>query len=259
MVAGALAPRDSSLPPVAIKSNGGSSDAADPIANRDTCTRDIEECTKLGINTLRLYTIDNSANHDACMQALAAARIYLALDVKTPKYSINQIEPADSYNHVYLQENFATIDEFFKHDNLLMSDDNRVETAEYMNCGTDDERVDFFAFNDYSWRPTSLHWLWNGIYAREVFGTTWKTILDNAIDLYSGKARMTASKATRAIAFAGNALMKQGRKPLQNPFTPSFRHTFWAASLHRGNFVTPSPRPFPIGSVMMRCLTTSDG
>lgn len=108
-------------------------------------------------------------------------------------------------------------------------------------------------------RPTSLHWLWNGIYAREVFGTTWKTILDNAIDLYSGKARMTASKATRAIAFAGNALMKQGRKPLQNPFTPSFRHTFWAASLHRGNFVTPSPRPFPIGSVMMRCLTTSDG
>lgn len=32
-----------------------------------------------------------------------------------------------------------------------MSDDNRVETAEYMNCGTDDERVDFFAFNDYSW------------------------------------------------------------------------------------------------------------
>ena len=23
--------------------------------------------------------------------------------------------------------------------------------AEYMNCGTDDERSDFFAFNDYSW------------------------------------------------------------------------------------------------------------
>jgi hypothetical protein len=30
-------------------------------------------------------------------------------------------------------------------------DSNRLEMAEYMNCGTDDERSDFFAFNDYSW------------------------------------------------------------------------------------------------------------
>lgn len=30
-------------------------------------------------------------------------------------------------------------------------DTNRLEMAEYMNCGPDDERSDFFAFNDYSW------------------------------------------------------------------------------------------------------------
>lgn len=30
-------------------------------------------------------------------------------------------------------------------------DTNRLQMAEYMNCGTDDERSDFFAFNDYSW------------------------------------------------------------------------------------------------------------
>lgn len=29
--------------------------------------------------------------------------------------------------------------------------ENRLEMAEYMNCGGDDERSDFFAFNDYSW------------------------------------------------------------------------------------------------------------
>lgn len=29
--------------------------------------------------------------------------------------------------------------------------DNRMQTAAYFNCGTDDERSDFFAFNDYSW------------------------------------------------------------------------------------------------------------
>ena len=149
------------------------------------------------------------------MNALAAAGIYLALDVNTPKYSLNQLEPRDSYNHVYLQNVFATIDEFVQYDNTLLFfsgnevinsiptsdaapyvkavtrdmkqyignrqyrkvpvgysaadiginvcltrsvsyvdsilDDNRVETAEYMNCGTDDQRVDFFAFNDYSW------------------------------------------------------------------------------------------------------------
>lgn len=28
---------------------------------------------------------------------------------------------------------------------------NRYEMAQFMNCGTDDERSDFFAFNDYSW------------------------------------------------------------------------------------------------------------
>jgi len=38
-----------------------------------------------------------------------------------------------------------------------ISDDNRVETAHYMNCGTDDERVDFFAFNDYSWCDPSTY------------------------------------------------------------------------------------------------------
>ena len=159
---------------------------------------EISRFTKLGINTLRVYTIDNSANHDSCMNALADAGIYLALDVNTPKYSIRQDKPAQSYNHVYLQNIFATIDEFQGYKNTLLFfsgnevinnvptsvtapwikavtrdmkqyignrkyraipvgysaadiDDNRLETAEYMNCGTDDERVDFFAFNDYSW------------------------------------------------------------------------------------------------------------
>lgn len=153
---------------------------------------------KLNINTVRVYTIDNSKNHDECMNELAAAGIYLALDVNTPKYSIRRDKPAQSYNSVYLQNVFATIDEFQKYDNTLLFfsgnelinniptsdtapyvkavtrdmkqyignrgyrkipvgysaadiDDNRVEAAQYMNCGTDDERSDFFAFNDYSW------------------------------------------------------------------------------------------------------------
>ncbi|PQE25592.1 13-beta-glucanosyltransferase gel1 protein [Rutstroemia sp. NJR-2017a BBW] len=211
-----LAPRATSLTAVTTKGNaffvgdkrfyirgvdyqpGGSSKLVDPIADETTCTRDIAYFKKLGINTVRIYSVDNSANHDACMQALADAGIYLVLDVNTPLYSINRATPAISYNTVYLQNIFATIDAFANYTNTLaffsgnevINDDtttsaapyvkavtrdmrqyigsrgyrkipvgysaadvnsNRKEMAEYMNCGTDDERSDFFAFNDYSW------------------------------------------------------------------------------------------------------------
>lgn len=211
-----LSPRQKSLPEVTVKGNaffagnerfyirgvdyqpGGSSEAEDPIADTEVCKRDIEYFKKLKINTVRIYTVDNSKNHDECMGLLAQAGIYLALDVNTPKYSIRQDKPAQSYNSAYLQNIFATIDQFHGYSNTLLFfsgnevinnvptsvtapyvkavtrdmkqyignrkyrpipvgysaadiDDNRVETAQYMNCGTDDERSDFFAFNDYSW------------------------------------------------------------------------------------------------------------
>ena len=37
------------------------------------------------------------------MKELSDAGIYLALDVNTPKYSLNRDQPAESYNSVYLQ------------------------------------------------------------------------------------------------------------------------------------------------------------
>jgi len=177
---------------------GGSSNVSDPIADSAGCTRDVAEFKKLGINTVRVYTVDNTANHDDCMNALADAGIYLILDVNTPKYSLNRADPNPSYNTDYLQSIFATIDKFQGYTNTLaffsgnevVNDpessaaapyvkavtrdirqyirsrgyrtipvgysaadvaENRLEMAEYMNCGTDDERSDFFAFNDYSW------------------------------------------------------------------------------------------------------------
>ena len=132
------------------------------------------------------------------MNALAAANIYLVLDVNTPKYSLNRADPGSSYNDVYLQNIFATIDVFQNYPNTLAFfsgnevinsanstgaapyvkavtrdmrqyigsrgyrkipvgysaadvSENRYQMATYMNCGTPDERSDFFAFNDYSW------------------------------------------------------------------------------------------------------------
>lgn len=49
------------------------------------------------------------------MALLDAAGIYLALDVNTPQYSLNRKSLASlrvSYNDIYLQSVFATIDAF---------------------------------------------------------------------------------------------------------------------------------------------------
>ena len=157
------------------------------------------EFKKLGVNTIRVYAIDNSQNHDECMQALSDAGIYVVADVNSNNYSINRSNPKLSYNAKYLQSVFATVEMMAKYDNMLaffsgnevindedgsdksapyvkatqrdiknyMSsrglrhvlvgysaadvDSNRMQTAHYMNCGSDDMRGDFFAFNDYSW------------------------------------------------------------------------------------------------------------
>jgi hypothetical protein len=221
-----VARRASSITPITIKGNaffqgsnrfymrgvdyqpGGAANPIDPISNTENCERDIKYFQTLGINTVRVYTVDNSANHDACMTALANAGIYLVLDVNSGKYSINRLDAKSaniSYNSDYLQNVFATIDAFASYPNTLalfsgnevINDDvttevapyvkavtrdmrsyiaarkyrqipvgysaadvdsNRLEMAEYMNCGSDDERSDFYAFNDYSWcDPSSFH------------------------------------------------------------------------------------------------------
>jgi hypothetical protein len=173
---------------------GGSSEAADPLADPKVCKRDIEQFKTLGINTIRVYITDNAKDHDICMNALADAGIYVILDANNPKYSISRLNPDPSYNEVYLQSVFATIDAFAKYPNTLaffsgnevVNDQvdstlsaryvkattrdmrqyignrgyrkipvgysaadvasNRRQLADYMNCGTDDERSDFFAF-----------------------------------------------------------------------------------------------------------------
>jgi hypothetical protein len=178
---------------------GGSSGNIDPLADEKVCMPDIEKFKTLGINTIRVYSTDNSKDHSTCMNALADAGIYVVLDANNPLYSINRAKPAPSYNADYLQSIFATIDEFGKYSNTMAFfsgnevihdekettltapyvkavtrdmrqyirqrfnrpilvgysaadvTDNRMQTAAYFNCGTDDERSDFFAFNDYSW------------------------------------------------------------------------------------------------------------
>lgn len=101
---------------------GGASDASDPLIDEQSCKRDIEKFKDLGLNMIRVYTVDNSKDHTACMQALDDAGIYLLLDVNSPKNSLNRFNETTlklSYNSDYLQHVFATIDAFKDFDNLF--------------------------------------------------------------------------------------------------------------------------------------------
>lgn len=121
---------------------GGSSKAADPLADADGCARDLEYFQDLGINAIRVYTVDNSADHKKCMTMLQDAGIYVILDVNTPKNSINRADPAPSYNAAYLQSVFATIDAFKDYPNLLgffaanevINSENTTTTAPYVKA-----------------------------------------------------------------------------------------------------------------------------
>lgn len=174
------------------------------MSDKSICERDIKNLKDLGVNTVRVYIADNSKSHKDCMNMLADAGIYLVVDVNNEKYSINNLSPHKSYNAAYLQNVFATVEEFAQYPNTLaffsgnevISDragtdkaapyvkavtrdiknymnsrglrkvpvgysaadvsQNRFQTAQYMNCGSDDMRSDFFAFNDYSFCNTDF-------------------------------------------------------------------------------------------------------
>lgn len=65
----------------------------DPLAFPDICLRDIPYFQRLGLNTLRVYAIDPTKNHDICMEALMEAGIYVLLDLSEPDASINRDSP----------------------------------------------------------------------------------------------------------------------------------------------------------------------
>ncbi|RKP09375.1 Glucanosyltransferase-domain-containing protein, partial [Thamnocephalis sphaerospora] len=95
----------------------GTAKFVDPLANEAGCRRDIPLMKELGINTLRVYQVDNKANHDTCMRLLADAGIYLLLDLPTPQFSIDRSNP--TYDVTIMQHYRATADAFVGYDNML--------------------------------------------------------------------------------------------------------------------------------------------
>ncbi|KAG8900810.1 1,3-beta-glucanosyltransferase gas1 [Tulasnella sp. 403] len=104
-------------------------DYIDPLADGNACNRDLPYLKQLGVNTIRVYSVNSALNHDACMQAFSGAGIYVILDLALPvNGSIDRISPAWTTNLLDLY--VGTVNAFLKYDNILAFNiGNEVVTA----------------------------------------------------------------------------------------------------------------------------------
>ena len=131
---------------------GGSSGftaGSDPLSDANSCLRDAALMQQLGINTVRIYNLDPTVNHDQCASIFYSVGIYMILDVNSPfdGGNINQDNPKQSYDTEYVNRTFLMIDAFREYPNtigffganeLINNDQNAQPNAPYI-------RVRYFA------------------------------------------------------------------------------------------------------------------
>ncbi|KAG9256408.1 glycoside hydrolase family 72 protein [Emericellopsis atlantica] len=89
----------------------------DPLIDTDQCRRDAELMQKLGTNALRVYHVDDDADHDGCMKAFADAGIYLLIGLDTFD---TYITPSNQCWSTRQYKRFAKVmDAFEGYDNVL--------------------------------------------------------------------------------------------------------------------------------------------
>ncbi|KAL1597985.1 Glycolipid anchored surface protein 4 precursor [Paraconiothyrium brasiliense] len=96
-------------------------EGSDPLTNKDVCLRDAIMLQKLGANTIRVYNVDPTLNHDDCASIFNSAGIYMIIDVNGPQSgeSINRAEPWTSYHKDYLKRIFGVVENFMAYPNTL--------------------------------------------------------------------------------------------------------------------------------------------
>lgn len=90
---------------------------SDPLADGETCKRDLPYLLELKTNVLRVYSVNISLDHTTCMDLFNDAGIYILMDLSTPDHSIDRADPewtVSLYDHYT-----AVVDAFHNYTNLL--------------------------------------------------------------------------------------------------------------------------------------------
>ncbi|KAF2690419.1 glycoside hydrolase family 72 protein [Lentithecium fluviatile CBS 122367] len=93
----------------------------DPLTDKEVCLRDAIMLQRLGVNTIRVYNVDPTFDHNDCASIFNAAGIYMIIDVNGPfsGESINRAEPWTSYHEGYLTRIFGVVENFKAYPNTL--------------------------------------------------------------------------------------------------------------------------------------------
>lgn len=90
---------------------------------RDECLDDLRKdivlFRELGVNAIEVYSILPHLSHDAALEALAAAGIYVLIGLHSRHHCINRSRPHESYNTDLLDKYLQTVNCLSKHDNVL--------------------------------------------------------------------------------------------------------------------------------------------
>lgn len=93
----------------------------DPLSNATSCLRDAALMQELGINTIRVYNVDPTLNHDLCVSIFNAVGIYMFIDVNSP-LPLQSLDPGNlvtSYSETYLNHIFSVVEAFGPYPNTL--------------------------------------------------------------------------------------------------------------------------------------------
>jgi len=89
----------------------------DPLADEAACKRDVPLLEKLQTNTIRVYAIDPTADHTACMSLLDDAGIYVVADLGEPSLSINRLDP--KWDTELFKRYTDVVDELSQYSNVI--------------------------------------------------------------------------------------------------------------------------------------------
>ncbi|KAL9109222.1 MAG: hypothetical protein Q9227_006147 [Pyrenula ochraceoflavens] len=150
----------------------------DPLSDADVCLRDATLMQKLGVNTIRVYNLDPTINHNDCASIFNAAGIYMILDVNSPlpNQSLNRGSPWESYNTDYLNRIFAVVEAFksfpntlgFFSGNEVINEQSVQEVPSYIRAVTRDLKQYISKHVD---RPIPVGY--SAADVREILGDTW--------------------------------------------------------------------------------------